>query len=392
MILQAIKIIIVEDCAKKTMTVFLPQIRITIMIRKIHLWLSLPAGIFITIMCLTGAILVFQQEIQRALDPRFYKVPVPENTTVLPLGTLIGTAEDVLAEEGKELSSITIYSKPGATVAVGASGQRGTALALDPYTGEITGKGAPATEFFSSVRGLHRWLLLKGTGRPIGKIIMGTSSILFSIILISGICIAVPRAWRKLSQWKKSLSVTAKKGAWAWWFTSHRAFGWYCAIFLLLMSLTGPMWTFGWYRNAVASIFGIETSKGGGGGHGNSRTGSGAGTDVHAWERALQEIRTMDPEVVSVALNDGSATVKSKRHHARASDTYKFDAQGNITSVQKYEDLPSSRKFMGIAFLLHSGMWGGWITKTIYLIACLTGAYLVVSGYWLYIRRIMRKK
>ena len=30
---------------------------------KIHLWLSIPLGILISIICLTGAILVFEQEI-----------------------------------------------------------------------------------------------------------------------------------------------------------------------------------------------------------------------------------------------------------------------------------------------------------------------------------------
>lgn len=367
-------------------------------LKHVHLWLSLPAGIFITIMCLTGSVLVFQQEIQRLVSPHFYYVDAPGEARRLPLETLVSVAEESLAEEEKTISSMTVYSDSMATVGFNVSGKKGTYLAMDPYTAEITGKGAPASEFFTSVRGLHRWLLLAGTGRQAGRIIMGVSSILFSIILISGICIAVPRAWKKLGQWKKSLSFTGRKGAWAWWFTSHRAFGWYCAVFLLLMSLTGPMWTFSWYRDAVATVFGAKSAQGGGHGGGHSSSGQRAREEsrseinVLAWENALQNIRQADPEVVSVSLGDGTATVKSRRHHARASDTYKFDEEGQITSVQKYEDLPSSRKLMGYAFLLHAGLWGGWVTKLIYLIACLVGAYLVVSGYWLYFRRVFGKK
>ena len=35
---------------------------------KIHLWLSIPVGLFLAIICLTGASLVFEQEITRALN------------------------------------------------------------------------------------------------------------------------------------------------------------------------------------------------------------------------------------------------------------------------------------------------------------------------------------
>ena len=31
---------------------------------KLHLWLSVPVGIFITVICLSGAALVFEQEIK----------------------------------------------------------------------------------------------------------------------------------------------------------------------------------------------------------------------------------------------------------------------------------------------------------------------------------------
>ena len=42
--------------------------------KSLHLWLSLPAGVFIVILCLTGAVLVFQQEIQSIVNPSFYEV------------------------------------------------------------------------------------------------------------------------------------------------------------------------------------------------------------------------------------------------------------------------------------------------------------------------------
>lgn len=41
--------------------------------RKIHLWLSVPVGLIITVICLTGAALVFERDITESLNPKIYK-------------------------------------------------------------------------------------------------------------------------------------------------------------------------------------------------------------------------------------------------------------------------------------------------------------------------------
>lgn len=40
--------------------------------RKIHLWLSVPFGLIISIICLTGAALVFEREINDAINSHLY--------------------------------------------------------------------------------------------------------------------------------------------------------------------------------------------------------------------------------------------------------------------------------------------------------------------------------
>ena len=46
--------------------------------RKIHLWLSVPVGLIITVICLTGAALVFERDITESLNPEIYKVTYTE--------------------------------------------------------------------------------------------------------------------------------------------------------------------------------------------------------------------------------------------------------------------------------------------------------------------------
>ena len=52
--------------------------------RKIHLWLSVPVGLIITVICLTGAALVFERDITESLNPKIYKVAYTEGDTPLP--------------------------------------------------------------------------------------------------------------------------------------------------------------------------------------------------------------------------------------------------------------------------------------------------------------------
>ena len=50
---------------------------------KIHLWFSIPFGIIISVICLSGAALVFEQDITRALNPGFYRVEVEDGAKPL---------------------------------------------------------------------------------------------------------------------------------------------------------------------------------------------------------------------------------------------------------------------------------------------------------------------
>ncbi|MEA4810869.1 PepSY domain-containing protein [Macellibacteroides fermentans] len=40
---------------------------------------------------------------------------------------------------------------------------------------------------------------------------------------------------------------------------------------------------------------------------------------------------------------------------------------------------------------MHTGSWGGWLTKIITFIAAIIGSSLPITGYWMFIRRIRKK-
>ena len=261
--------------------------------RNIHLWLSLPLGIIISIICLSGASLVFERDITQALQRELYNVRPPvEGAEPLAPSAL----EDLVrtwAADSLTLNTIRLQDNPrkAALATFRETGKR--QLCVDPYTGEVK----------------DRWLLdppaSKGE-KSVGKVIVGITTMTMTVILISGLIIWIPRNRKAL---RSRLSISCTKGWKRFLYDSHVTVGFYCTLLLLLMALTGLTWSFGWYREAAYSLFGADT----------------------------------DPQTL-------------KR----------------------------------LFYSLHTGSWGGMITKILYFLAALLGGLLPLSGYWLWWKRRRR--
>ena len=159
---------------------------------KIHLWLSIPFGIIIAIVCLTGAILVFETEIQELCHPSHYFVKEVKGEPLLP-AALIESARRQLPDSIK-INGIRVTPDPKRTYQLVLPGKKAAAF-IDPYTAEVTGIN-DGQGFFMQMMRLHRWLLdsYKRDGSfSLGKALVGYSTLVLAIILISGLVIWYPR-------------------------------------------------------------------------------------------------------------------------------------------------------------------------------------------------------
>lgn len=230
--------------------------------RKIHLWLAVPFGLIITIICFTGALLVFEDQVTQLTNRHLYYVESP-GSQPLPVGTLVEKVESQLTK-GATITGVTIYPQPDRSYQVNLSAPKGAAVYIDPYTGEVLGQ-SQRTPFFRTVFMLHRWLL---DSQPAdggifwGKRITGISTLLFVIILLSGIVIWWPRSRKGL---KNGIQIALRKGKTCFWHDLHAAGGVYALVLVLVMALTGLTWSFDWYRNGFYRVFGVETSAPSGG-------------------------------------------------------------------------------------------------------------------------------
>ena len=383
--------------------------------RKIHLWLSVPFGLIITVICLSGAALVFEDEVTELCRRDLYYVEKVSGAP-LPVEYLIekvaGTLPDSVAVTG-----VSISSDAERAYQVNLSKPRRASVYVDQYTGEVKGRHERAP-FFLTMFKLHRWLLdgMKPDGGIFwGKMIVGGSTLMFVFVLISGIVIWWPRTKKAL---KNSLKIAVGKGRRRFWYDLHVAGGMYALVLLLAMALTGLTWSFSWYRAGFYKVFGVEMKQRAGHGalqtvHGTPQTVHGALQTVHGgksgrnsseegrgnrehtspyacWQQVYEELNARNAGYKQITVSNGSASVSFERFgNQRAADRYAFNPQdGEITEVTLYKDTDASGKMRGWIYSVHVGSWGGMFTRILTFIAALLGGTLPLTGYYLWLRRI----
>ena len=394
--------------------------------RKIHLWLSVPFGLIITLVCFSGAMLVFENEANEWFRRDLYYVETVKGSP-LPMDKLLEKVATTLPDS-IAVTGVSISSDPGRAYQVSLSKPRRASLYVDQYTGEVKGK-SERSGFFMFMFRMHRWLLDSmnpgNEGIFWGKMIVGVSTLLLVFVLISGIVIWWPRTRKAL---KNSLKITATKGWRRFWYDLHVAGGMYALIFLLAMALTGLTWSFPWYRTAFYKVFGVEVQQRAAQGHeqksdaqkrntklaahrekkreGNevrkgerSRRPENNHSDMYSvtspfvyWQEIYDKLRRQNPEYKQISISSGTASVSFNRFgNQRASDRYSFNTDnGEFTETSLYQHQDKSGKIRGWIYSVHVGNWGGMFTRILTFIAALLGSALPLTGYYLWIKRLIK--
>lgn len=399
-------------------------------LRKIHLWLSVPTGIIITLVCFSGAMLVFEKEMTEVVKPELYFVKEAKGEPI-PMQELMEKVEETLPDS-VSISGVTVFADSTRTYQVSLSKPRRASIYVNQYTGEVTGR-SERLPFFNTMFHLHRWLL--GSSSGVGKLLTGICTLVLVFILLTGILMWLTNRNKPL---KASLAIHVTKGWGRFWHDLHVAGGIYATIFLLAMALTGLTWSFSWYRTGFYACFGVESSEKGGA-HGGSasnegqiggdtirsgerqqgegRHGSGEGHGYHGggkvlgyhdgadfgfhrrspyrhWDDVLNEMALKNPGYQQITLKaEAAEVVPEGRLSLRATDKYSYNRRsGEITDVKLYSSEGKDTKVRSGVYMVHTGSWGGIITWILNFLAALIGATLPLTGYWLWIRRLTRKR
>lgn len=221
-------------------------------IGKLHLWLGLTSGLVVFIIAITGCIYAFQEEIQDLTQP--YRHVEAQSKSFLPPSKLREIADEQLP--GKHIHSVLYQGENRAAKAIYYSFEENyyDFVYINQYNGKVLKVKDEYKDFFRIVLDGHFYLWLP---HEIGQPVVATATLIFLVMLISGLFLWWPRNKNGVKQ-----RFTIKWNA-RWRrknYDLHNVFGFYVTWIAIILALTGLVWGFTWFRDAVYDMAGGEKS------------------------------------------------------------------------------------------------------------------------------------
>ncbi|QJX48957.1 PepSY domain-containing protein [Hymenobacter taeanensis] len=433
-----------------------------IFFRNIHLYLSLVSGLIIAVVCLTGGVLVFEKELEQAWHPERYHV-TSANSPRLPLQQLTGAV--AAYKPGAKITGVKVYADPSRTVEFslagapggekgdkkeggrasqgpearetpaagngvpraeagrreggaegkgekggkggkgGEGGPGGPKVFVNPYTGAVTGELNYRETIFFTMMALHRGMV----GGPIGKLIVGISTVMFLFIIATGLVLWWPATRKALQQRLKV------KWSGGWKRVNHDlhiVLGFYSALFLFVFAFTGLAWSFEWFNKGIYAVTNSPMQRPEPPASTVPAAATVAAAPVQAVQglpvasaaplspdAALQLVKQQVPEAESYALQlpkdlAGSirvATLRRGASYENATDELFLDQySGKVLSQQTYEQRSLGQRVRGMFKPVHTGAVFGWPSKIIALVVCLLGFTFPITGTILWLNRLRK--
>lgn len=208
-----------------------------------HLWLGLASGLIVLFLGITGCMLAFEREIENATQS--FRFVQEEQRPMVSPSTVKEIA--VAALPGKSLHSVTYEGGKKAIQAsfYNADPEYYYIVFINPYSGEVLKVKNMDRDFFRVVIMGHYYLWLPPT---IGQPIVASATLIFFIMLVTGIILWWPRNNAARKQ-RFSIKWSAK------WrrvnYDLHNILGFYVTWVIIFIVITGLVWGFQWFSKSM---------------------------------------------------------------------------------------------------------------------------------------------
>lgn len=210
---------------------------------KVHLWLGLLSGLLVVFLGITGCILAFQQEIESVTNTYRY-VKAEEKPFLLPSQLKIIAEKEL---PGKKPHSVIYQNKEQAAQVVFYDFDPAYyyLVYLNPYSGDVLKVKNMDQDFFRIVIMGHYYLWLPPN---IGQPIVASGTLIFFVMLVSGIILWWPRnkAARKQRFTIKWNVRWRRKN-----YDLHNVLGFYASWIAVFLAITGLVMGFQWFAKTV---------------------------------------------------------------------------------------------------------------------------------------------
>ncbi len=361
--------------------------------RLVHLWLGIIVGLAVFVIAVTGSIYTFKTEIENLTQPYRF-VPIQHTPTLLP-SQLMALAQKALPL--KHIHSISYFNNNQASQVLFYNKEPNYhyTIFINPYTGHIQHIQDEQKTFFYYVLQGHMYLWLP---QDIGRIVVGTITVLFFIMVISGLILWWPHNLHTFKNriqfiWTKQTNI--KRKIW----DLHSVTGFYTSLISFIFIITGLVWVFPvfayfyylaiggeksmFYKEPITQVTNYVTSQ---------------PMDVlykleiqKKPQFAVCEIHAPETDSSSVLI------VTNSDYHTYYKNNYQYYnpytlQELNVTHLWgKYQDAHTADKIIRMNYDLHVGAILGLPGKILVFLAGLCIAGLPITGLWIFLGKKRKK-
>lgn len=363
----------------------------------LHRWLGLLSGLIVFIVCFTGALYAFHDEITDLSEPWRRVAPAKD---MLPLSRLVaianktagGTAPSaVTTGEAGDACWVDYFQKDGGR----------TTIFLNPHSGvvlHVERLAADEFDFFGFVLNGHKYLWLPPA---VGRYVVGYGILVFVIALITGVAFRWPKHWNRRQLRQLLTFPSHPSNSRQWFYALHLVLGNYALLFLLWASLTGMVFALDWWSGAVYAVVS---------GGDQPKPYAMPQSLAKSSELKLTKLDTLyavthreSPRAVqfyySLPATDSDvyrvSVVHERQSYYRTDNLYYDPASlteltGQGPWAGRYRKASAADKLLRMTLDLHDGRIFGLAGKILMFLASLIGASLPVTGLVLYMKRRKR--
>jgi len=364
---------------------------------RIHLWFGLISGLFVCFLGITGCILAFETEIEKVSQP--YRSLEVQQKPLLPPTRLKAIADKALPN--KHAHSIT-YQPGKATQVVyyNFDPEYYYIVFVNQYTGEVIKVKNMNEDFFRIIIMGHYYLWLPPA---IGQPILTTATLLFVVLLISGLIL-----W-----WPKNKAASKQRFTIKWnakWrrvnYDFHNVLGFYITWVIIFIALSGMVMGFQWFAKTV-----YFTTSGGkslvpftetySDTTGKAKLQPNASAADKIWNSYLKEDPQFKGSIDVHVPEDGKASIEVAKNPDPGTywkADYRYYDQHSLKEIEvnhvfgKLKNASVADKIHRMNYDIHVGSIAGLPGKIIAFFASLIAASMPVTGVLIWIGRNKKKK
>lgn len=337
---------------------------------RLHAWLGITAGLVIAVVGSTGAMMAFEPQILRLLNPGVLEITPEPGQALLSPQALYAAIQQ--AEPQRPVQALTVSGqadRPAQVVFSSPTKPKGEAVWVQPYTGVLLPEPR-GEEAFETIEDIHRRLLAD----DVGKAITGVSAFVLIFMSLSGLYLRWQRRPRGVGGW---LGYRRGLSGRAWRFQLHSVAGTWLFLLFIFSAGTGLSWSYDWYKAGIYRALSVDMPK-------KPQPGpqtvlASADFDQQmatVWPRFQAELPRYDSATIQLASLASDAIkieyLAENSPHIRAKNTITLSPAGELLTHKRFQDKPWGEQMTAAWKMLHTGQYWGWSGQLMMMLSSLS--------------------